>query len=46
MGSLWLYPRLGDEMLMVPSQNKKISDIVRHHETEFSRNHFGLLKGY
>src|SRR2546430_827575 len=44
MGTLWLRPRLVDEMIMVPRQHEKIAGIVRNHGTEFSRNRFGLLE--
>jgi len=36
--------RLLEEMIMVPRQHEKISDIVRHHSSECSINRLGLLQ--
>ena len=44
MRTLGIGLRLVEEMIMVPRQHEKISDIVRHHRTEFSINRLGLLK--
>ena len=44
MIALGMCVRLIEEMIMVPRQYEKISDIVRHHRAEFSINRLGLLK--
>ena len=44
MRTLWLRPRLLDEMIMVPRQHEKLSGIVRYHGMECRMNGFGLCK--
>src|SRR5438132_12821835 len=44
MRTLWLRPRLRDEMIMVPRQHEKLSGIVRYHGMECRMNGFGLCK--